>query len=259
MKSSNVANSEELWSRPQLERDHPVRTVGGLYRTADAAETGVGGKPLIAAEDAVVAAVRTAYKVAQAHVERSTRLARRLHGGDRAVGGGSERRPADATEDLVSQTMISALNWLGEWMANVDNLLKPMAITQYRLVGSVLGFTSVPKTAVHGTDLTDTVDAEPWNAHKSPREIRVFLKGRGRPVRVCRLEMGSESPVEPARIYFYSVSHIDSEPLEAQFTMDAAAFATLTLSTERPLPSGRWRAAVCSATDQQVGIVEIEL
>ena len=91
------------WARPPLARDRPVRTAGGLFRTAQGTSaginTGLGGVPLIATEDAVVAAVRLAYKVADAQIDRSARLAQRLReAGDRAVGARSDRKAIDATE-----------------------------------------------------------------------------------------------------------------------------------------------------------------
>ena len=69
--------------------------------------------PLIAAEDAVVAAVRLAYQVAETQIERSARLARRLRkAGDRAVGARSDRKAVDATEQMIVRAMMGALTWL---------------------------------------------------------------------------------------------------------------------------------------------------
>ena len=50
-------------------------------------QAGIGGVPLTTAEDTVVAAVRLAYKVADAQIEHSMRLAQRLRtAGDRQAG-----------------------------------------------------------------------------------------------------------------------------------------------------------------------------
>ncbi len=97
MSNSSPDRIEARWLRPQLERSKPIRTAGGFYRTAEGGRPGLGGVPLTAAEDSVVAAVRMAYNVAEAQIERSARLARRLReAGDRAIGARSDRKAVDA-------------------------------------------------------------------------------------------------------------------------------------------------------------------
>ena len=96
--------------------------------------------PLTEAEDAVVAAVRMAYGVASAQVERSGRLAQRLReAGDRAIGERSDRKAIDATEQLVFRAMMSALAWLEGLAAEGDSPLKRLVLAQYRILGSILG------------------------------------------------------------------------------------------------------------------------
>lgn len=51
---------EKLWARPQLEDAGPIRNAAGFFRTAEGGGSALGGVPLVAAEDAVVAAVRMA-------------------------------------------------------------------------------------------------------------------------------------------------------------------------------------------------------
>ena len=150
--------------RPQLERSKPIRTAGGFYRTAEGGRPGVAGVPLTAAEDSVVAAVRMAYNVAEAQIERSARLARRLReAGDRAVGARSDRKAVDAVEQLMVKAIQGALVWL-ERTADDPDPVKRLLVAQYRLAGSMFGLT-------------------PSDAPRSPGEARRRIgaeRGRGR-------------------------------------------------------------------------------
>jgi hypothetical protein len=269
MTNSYAAEKSERWSRPQLDRDHPVRTAGGLYRTADDHKSGIAGVPLIVAEDAVVAAVRMAYKVAQTQVDRSTRLARRLReAGDRAVGARSDRRAIDATELLVSRAMTSALTWLEGLAAEDDSPIKVLARKQFQTVGEILGLAeergsssaATPEGAARHETAASPLDPVESKSYMSSRAVKIVLKGGGRPVRVCRLETTAGAPLDPIEIHFYSVSPTDPEPLPARFAIDAAGHATLTFSLQRPAVPGHWRAAICDPkTEEQVGLIEIEL
>ena len=88
----------------------------------------------------MTAAVRMAYKVAAAQVDRSSRLAQRLRdAGDRAVGPGSDRQALDATERLVFRAMMGGLTWLETAAAERDSPLKRLLAAEYRIVGSMLG------------------------------------------------------------------------------------------------------------------------
>lgn len=270
MTNSQVTEKPARWSRPSLDRDHPVRTAGGFYRTSDSGEGGLAGVPLVAAEDAVVAAVRMAYKVAQAQVDRSTRLARRLRAaGDRAAGPRSDRKAVDATEELVSRAMMSALTWLEGLSAEGDSPMKRLMLAQYRLIGASLGLTprsdGPPSASTSSPDAT-TRGADRASAAAAPKSpaslagLKVVLKGRGRPVRVCSLDVSAPAPIDSVDVYFYNSTDINCEPLTARFEMDARGRATLTFLPQNPAPPGRWRAAICQAlTDEQIGIIEIEM
>jgi hypothetical protein len=198
-----------------------------------------------------------AYKIAQANVARSTRLSQRLRrAGDRAVGGQSPRKAVDATQDLVTDTMMSALGWVEAFLAD-DSRLKRVSTAQYRVIGSLLGLVpdrdpslDLPNQGAPATEPVQSSDA---------RGARIVLTGKGRPVRVRKLEFASREPIEQTRIYFYSVSHIESGPLEASLVRSATGEVLLTLSTASIDTLGCWRAAVCSETGEQLGVIEIEL
>jgi hypothetical protein len=272
MTNSQGTEKHVRWSRPSLDRDHPVRTAGGFYRTSDSGEDGLAGLPLVAAEDAVVSAVRMAYKVAQAQVDRSTRLARRLRvAGDRAAGPRSDRKAVDATEELVSRAMMSALTWLEGLSAEGDSPMKRLLLAQYRLIGASLGLTprsdapppastSSPDATMRGADRAGAPDEAPTKSSASLPGLKVILKGRGRPVRVRSLDISAAAPIDSVDVYFYNSTDINCEPLTAKFEMDARGRATLTFLPQNPAPPGRWRAAICQAvTDEQIGIIEIEM
>jgi hypothetical protein len=271
MTNSQATEKPARWSRPSLDRDHPVRTAGGFYRTSDSGEGGLAGVPLVAAEDAVVSAVRMAYKVAQAQVDRSTRLARRLRvAGDRAAGPRSDRKAVDATEELVSRAMMSALTWLEGLSAEGDSPMKRLMLAQYRLIGASLGLaprsdgppasTSGPDTTTRGADRADASAEAAPKSYASLPGLKVILKGRGRPVRVCSLDISAPAPIDSVDVYFYNSKDINCEPLTAKFDMDARGRATLMFLPQNPAPPGRWRAAICQAlTDEQIGIIEIEI
>jgi hypothetical protein len=90
--------------------------------------------------------------------------------------------------------------------------------------------------------------------------VKVVLRGKGRPVRVCHIEVATAAPLDPTEVYFYSTTNTASEPLSAQLAVDVNGIATLTLSTQSPAQPGRWRAAICdAATDEQIGVIEIEI
>jgi hypothetical protein len=272
MTNSQPSRKPVRWSRPSLDRDHPVRTAGGFYRTSDSGDGGLAGVPLVAAEDAVVAAVRMAYKVAQAQVDRSTRLARRLRvAGDRAVGPRSDRKAVDAAEELVTRTMMSALTWVEGLSAEGDNPMKRLLLAQYRLVGASLGLmprsdgpppasAASPGATGRSAEPTGAADDAPAKSYAPLPGSKVILKGRGRPVRIRSLDVSAATPIQPVDVNFYSSTDINCPPLTAQFEMDARGRATLTFPHQNKAPPGRWRAAICQAvTDEQIGIIEIEM
>jgi hypothetical protein len=253
MTNPEANQSRERWSRPPIERDGPVRTTGTLFRSVDPSQGGAS-----TTEDAVVAAVRMAYKIAQANVARSTRISQRLRrAGDRAVGGQSPRNAVDATQDLVTDTMMSALGWVEAFLAD-DSRLRRVSTAQFRLIGSLLGLVPdrdpSPDSAVQAGP-APTKPVQSSDALKA----KIVLKEKGRPVRVQKLEFATREPIEQTSIYFYSISHIDSDPLEASLVRNASGEVLLTLSTASVDTLGCWRAAVCSETGEQLGVVEIEL
>jgi hypothetical protein len=259
---------EELarFSRPQLDRAGPIRTAGGLYRTAESGQGALGGVPLTAAEDAVVAAVRMAYRVADAQVDRSARLAQRLRdAGDRAVGPRSDRQALDASEKLVFKSLMGALAWLEAAAAQGDTPLRRILVAQYKMLGSLFGLTTptghATEFAGQAAEAAGRADGARRGRHGPGDEaaaVRIVLKGEvKRPVWIRRWRVAASSALT-VQVSFYNGEKLEHE-LKGVVAIDAQGAATLTLSPDRQTPSGRWRGAVCDAADVQIGVVEIEL
>jgi hypothetical protein len=256
------------WPRPQLERSRPVRTAGAFYRTAEGAGPGVGGVPLVAAQDAVVAAVRMAYKVAEAQIDRSARLARRLRdAGDRAVGARSDRKAVDATEQLIFRAMMSALAWLEGTAADPDPV-KRLMTAQYRLAGSILGLTPSEAARTSGRDSATAAPRSAEAAAASPPQppgsnapaapLTIVLKGASkRPVRPQFYQGVNGKPA--GKVLFYSTADIKTDPLPADFIVDDKGRGVLSLDIAGDTLPGVWRGAICDDQSVQIGLIEIEL
>ncbi len=273
MSISSTARDEERWSRPLPARTDPVRTAGGLFRTAADGRRGLGGLPLNAAEDAVVAAVRMAYKVAEAQVERSARLAQRLReAGDRAAGPRSDKQALDATQQLIFRAGMSALSWLEAAAAEPGSPLWRLMVAQYRLLGSTFGLIEPekekpgkPRPSHHDmpkrvTERGEAATSPARTPAASLRRIKIVLEGgHPRPVCLRQFEIESEGPINEG-IKFYSVNHIESEPITARLAIDSQDGAPrLSVEVQRLAPPGLWRAAVCDREKAQIGMIEIEL
>jgi len=255
------------YSRPELERAGPNRSAAGFYRTSDGGGTAFLGRgvPLLAAEDAVVATVRLAYKVADAQVQRSTRLADRLRqAGDRAVGPQSDKQALDAAENLVLRATMSALSWF-EGVADDKAPLRRLLTAEYRMIGSLLGIGSA-ETKVRADPAAPAKEAEP--AAQTAASLQADLPGAQRPtvkhadkraryVDVRRLRVDSET-VKKLVIRFYRVEQSAGQPFDGELAIDQGA-ATLTVDPPNDAPPGHWRAAVCDAAAVQIGFVEIEI
>jgi len=268
MSNSSPDRIQARWSRPQLERSKPIRTAGGFYRTAEGGRPGVGGVPLTAAEDSVVAAVRMAYNVAEAQIERSARLARRLReAGDRAIGPRSDRKAVDAVEQLMLKAIQGAIVWL-ERTADDPDPVKRLLVAQYRLAGSMFGLTpsgaprspvgDAPERAAQSVDAAAPSRPEPGVSYAPAGLLKVVLNGEfRRPVRITRYEVASGAL--RSEVQFYSVADIQSDPLKADLVIDAGGRSALSLETSRLAKPGLWKAAVCDSENVQIGVIEIEL
>lgn len=257
--------------REAPDRDAPKRTAGGFYRTAENAGMTLGGVPLVDAQDAVVAAVRMAYRVAEAQIERSNRLAQRLRtAGDQAVGPDSGRQAVDATEKLLFNAAMSGLGWLENVAAEGDSPIKRLLATQYRMLGMMLGIVDpasdrAPDRAARRADRaagapgasSDTRAARP--GAPPPSSLRIVHRlARGRAVRVTDWVLSVHGELR-APITFYPQTPGEDQVLGGDFTVTADRVATLRLGVEASIHPGRWRGAICDESQLQVGWIEIEV
>jgi hypothetical protein len=269
-------NSQGQWRRPPTERSGPDRRAGGFYRTADDPTMTVGGIPLNETEDAVVAAVRLAYRVADAQIQRSGRLAERLRSaGDHAVGPRSDRQALDATERLVFNAAMSGLGWLEGIAAEGDSPIKRLLAVQYRMVGAMLGLNGDADGHDAGAAASAREDdAGAESARATPDATRnARVPGMPGPVPV-HVVLGSAADravtvlaweaslprIKAALTFHHAELRIPAgEPRpEGSFErMDGNAVLHIRVPDEvRP---GRWRAAICDAARSQVGWMDIEV
>lgn len=247
------------FQRPVLDATGPNRRAGGFYRTADDEQGVLPGIPLTGAEDAVVAAVRLGYKVAAAQIDRSARLARRLReAGERAAGPDSERKAVDATERLLFDSMMAGLEWLEGVAADPSCPLKRLVVAEYRLLGSLFGLTQGAEKPAHTAPAaSEAAAARPPQSPVAPLRI-VLLGAERRAVRVKACEIAPNLAPAELPVAFYSTQVIDALPLEGQLVTSTTP-PTLRVTTWQRSPAGLWRAAVCLADGEQVGILEVEL
>ena len=99
MSQPSIVSSDsprKLIERPAT-RTGPRRSAANFYRSASGSGVVIGGVPMDTVEDAVTAAVRMGYKIAQAQIDRTTRIAQRFKdAGERAAGPHSDRQALDA-------------------------------------------------------------------------------------------------------------------------------------------------------------------
>lgn len=248
-------DDEKLAARPHLASTAgPVRNASGLFRAADGSgPAALGSVSRTAAEDAVVAAVRMAYKVADAQVQRSARLAERLHRAGGAAPEGARAQAPGAFDHLTSRSLMEKVGWLEGLATEANGPLQRLIAAQYELIGALFGAAS-------------PVQREPSPTKEKGREpgakttpaVRIFLEGeekRAVSLGRCEVARGALSEIPLA---FYPVEAPGGDRLEGAFSRTANV-ATLTVATSLRAPAGRWRAAVCKKDGEQIGVIEIEI
>jgi hypothetical protein len=248
--------------RPPLERAAPDRRARNFYRSAANGGPAIAGIPLESTEAAVVAAVRMAYKVAEAQVDRSARLARRLREeGDRAVGPRSDRQALDATERLVFRALMAFLGWIEGVASDRGHPVKRLAVAEYRLLGSLLGLTPSERRERPHADAREPAPSTAPPEEPPPVPVRIQHLGKERrAVRISAWEYGGDTS-RPAtiRARFHHVDRGSVKPFDGEIVIGDRRSVTLKLATSGALPAGRWRAALCDSKDFQVGHIEIML
>ena len=286
---SGAAPSRE---RKPLRRIRPDRAIGGYYRTS--AGDKAGSIPLTKVEDAVVAAVRMAYNVAEEQIDRSSRLARRLRSAASAAAGGDpERKSLDAAERLVFRAMMSGLTWLEAAAAQPGSPIMRFVAAEYRLVGALLGLNAMvdgdaarpaANSEALSASLRKVVDvatsaapevtkglasavnkvvagAAPTASGSTSHSLEIVHTAKlRRAVRVTCYELTVGEPLPTKRlqtIVFYRDA--GDKTLSADLVADGKGSPRLELATPMEDGAGRWRGAICDEKGLQLGIIEIEL
>jgi hypothetical protein len=214
--------------------------------------------------------VRLAYDVAQAQVERSTRLARRLReAGDKQAGPYSDSQALDATERLVQNALMSGLEWWESSVAQGRCPVKRLAAAEYRMLGTILGFVPAPdaKPAPAGGDKAapPAGAGRPQDAQRKPTRARddlpVVFKGEKmhrRRVVVQGWEIATKGKPDTT-VYFHCAAVPGARPIEATLDMAGEGRFRLVIETPPDAPGGSWVCAVWDQADVQVGSIEILL
>lgn len=217
--------------------------------------------PLGSANDVVVAAVRLAYDVANAQIDRSDRLARRLReAGDRATGDASEATALDAVDGLVTKALMSGLEW---WETSVAQGRCPttrLFAAEYRLLGTMLGFIA-PSEPVPPSPAAGAVPPSPAaGAVPLATALGVVIVHLDEPVlrRAVTVEAFVLAGTVTAAIYFCHCAQPDLDRWQAQIDQGPDGRTRLSLATGARA-AGNWRAAICDADGVQLGMIEIAL
>lgn len=272
------------FTRKTLDVTAPNRAVGGLYRVTPEQVGGAmfGGVPLQNTEDAVVAAVRTSYRIADAQIERGMRIARELRGAATRAGAGEPRDMLQSAEDLIRRAMLLALEWVETLAAQPSSPLKRMLSAEYRLLGALIGldpdaWKDVDKAIRtsgkrHDAEPAATDPAPNADGAQPPRPVIEFA-GEARAIELSLWQLTREISSAEVKLKFTLAAAPSAPRASPRFTFGrAVAPATFEGSLYRrndgPLvlelrlaadtPEGDWKAPVCDGKEL-VGVVHLRL
>lgn len=264
------------WARPGVPNPHPDRSFGGLYRTAEHEERGetFGGIPLQTAEDAVIAALRTGYRVADEQVERGRRIASRLRGAAERAGSDGLGDAVDGVEQLITKLVQSGLQFVEEAVRDPRHPIRRLASAELSLLGQLLGLrlasterpadprqspAAEPESTAAGGSGAGRAGSSPVDRRAESIRVRHLDASVARAVRVVKWDVERESVYDGAVVIFHCLDvDADVEPMRA--TLERRDGQTLLcVNAQRTNRAGRWRAAVLDPQRVQVGSIEIEL
>lgn len=268
---------EARWARTAPRRTAPDRGAGGYYRTAPG-ESGAGafyGVPLRTAEDTAVSAVRAAYRVADAQMERGARIARSLREASMRQGAGEPSEALDAGERLTRKALLAGIEWLETLVAEPGSPVKRVLAAEYRWVGAALGIVQndgARDAAAASPPRSSAAPPAPAPAEAREAPLRYAARPAGPMVKIkhakgsaCRavsIVRWEVSPTlvkdEEAKLQFFSAVNPSAGKIEGAVTLKQDG-PVMTLATRASNAPGRWKGALCAADGTQFGIVEIEL
>lgn len=262
------------WTRPEPARTGPQRGFGGFYRSADHELKGslLRGVPLNTAQDAAVAAVKMAYRVADEQIDRGLRVARHLRGAAERAGH-SPQDALDGSEQLLRKGLQAALLWVEDAAGNQQHPLRRLAAAEYRMLGNLLGLgpqgggaslgeRPAPARAASTAAATEALVPRPAAppAHQVV-VVNTAAKAQRKPVRDLALSWRAGPPTpQDFELALCHAGQPDLPPLEpCTLRMLANGVCELHLPATRLHASGCWVAGLYDAADRQVGLVEVTL
>lgn len=260
------------WKRPNLPVHRPDRGLGGLYRSADQSSGGttLAGVPMQSVSDAVVATVKLGYQVADSQIARGRRMGRRLKGAARRAGVDDPNVVIDNTERLLLNALGMGLDWVDGAAVGDGSPLRRLLKAEYRWLGRLLGLlaagdgkaaeaTKAPAAPAAGASAAAGVTAAPppRRAAAMPRIRHLAPEPERRDVHVLRAELDG-APPDTCTVYFHHQGGARQDALQGAYSRLPGS-GELSLDTRGNLPSGVWRAAVCTPDGLQIGTLEIEL
>ncbi len=254
-------SADGRYRRPALVRTRPDRHFSGYYRSA---ENGDGGGEIPrSAEQAIVQAVRMAYRVAEEQISRSARLASRLkRAGDAEAGPDGDRQALDALARLALKAAMAGLGWMEAAAAEPGSPLRRAASAQYHLVGSLLGLSANGNVAPAHEPPPEAAPAPraPVGARPPPKTRIVYAADAARrPVLDQRERLQDLPDASAFDAHFYSATARAAEPITGTLETGTAGERTLRLPMRADCQAGWWAAAICSPDGTLLGHVEIRL
>jgi hypothetical protein len=264
------ATEPSAWERPDPPRTGPIRGIGGFYRSADREVDGklFRGVPLNTAEDAALAAVRMAYRIADTQIDRGLRVARDLRGAARREG--IEPRDAvDASERLISKALLAGLQWFESAAGEEGHPLRRIAAAEYRMIGSLLGIAPAAAERAPAADASAGT-AHPESVASATRQVPDSLdtdvdvfntakKETRRPVLSARLMTGRGIQSGADDDLRFHHADADAAPILGKIRWGGKTAPRLKIEANLEQQRGFWVAGVYKPDGQQIGIVSIEL
>jgi len=276
----SASTARKPFVRP-VTRTGPRRSAANFYRSASGSGVVIGGVPMDTVEDAVTAAVRMGYQIAQAQIDRTTRIAHRFRdAGERAAGPHSERQALDATEQIVFKALMAGIGWLEGLATDQQNPLKRLATAEFNLLGSLLGLTPLRDSSQDDADgsrrsrrtprsdrteaagVRDGAAAGAARSRPTPRghaPLRVKQEGtERRVVQVRAWELDADVTRGDYEAVFYSAQ---AGPLRiaGSLTIRPPEPALLSLTIPPEAVAGTWKAAICDKHGVQLGFAEFSI
>ena len=260
---SSLRDGDGRYRRPQPTAQGPDRRAGGFYRSADNGPKRVIGRPLKTTEDAVVAAVRMAYDIADEQIDRSLRIATRLKAaGDATTGGDSDRLALQAGERLAMKLASSGLAWLESAAAEPGSPLWRLLAAEYRLLGRVFGLAEQTAAPPAASPAPDPPAAPPAfeGARAASASLRLLARVKGKSPRAVNATLYSLAELGPGPLDCHFTRPGTAKTFTGRLDEDAKRGAlVLDLPELSKYAAGSWIAPVCDADGVQLGRIELEL